>query len=201
MVATLPEGLSSSSIMKISVDRYHAMIEVGILGPDDPIELLEGLLVTKMPKDPPHIYSTRAARELLAKVLPDGWDVRSQDPVTLFDSEPEPDVAVVRGSMRDYTRRHPTLGEIGLVVEVADSSLERDRKVKKLIYARAEIPWYWLLDLINRRVELYSQPQDGDYRQCSLRGASERIPIILDGVVAGELSVADLLPPQDALRV
>ena len=110
----------------------------------------------------------------------------------------EPDVAVVRGSMRDYTLRHPTLGEIGLVVEVAESSLERDRNVKKLIYARAEIPWYWIVDLINRRVELYSQPQDGDYRQCSILGPSERLPIILDGVVVGELSVADLLPPQDA---
>jgi Uma2 family endonuclease len=201
MVAALPEGLSSSSIMKISVDRYHAMIEAGILVPEDRVELLEGLLVTKMPKLPLHSYSTGAAQYQLMVVLREGWWVRSQEPVTLFDSEPEPDVAVVRGSMRDYTLRHPTIGEIGLVVEVADSSLERDRKVKKLIYARAEIPWYWLVDLINKRVELYSQPQDGNYRQCSVHGASERIPIILDGLIAGELSVADLLPPQDALGV
>ena len=162
-------------------------------GPDDRIELLDGLLVTKMPKLPSHSY-TGAVQDLLSDVLPEGWCLRSQEPVTLPESEPEPDIAVVRGSRRDYARRHPAPSDVALILEIADSSLDGDRNVKKLIYARAGIPWYWIVDLINRRVEVYSQPVAGDYEQCFVYRAAEHVSIILDGAVTGELSVAAMLP-------
>ena len=86
----------------------------------------------------------------------------SQEPITLPASGPEPDVAVIRGDSRDYFDRHPGAAEVGLIVEVAEASLDRDRVLKKQIYAAAAIPVYWLLDLNNRRLEAYSDPEGGD---------------------------------------
>ena len=121
----LPDGMPSEPICRITVEQYHEMIRAGILSEDDPIELLEGWLVRKMPKNTPHAVSNNLVRDCLAKLLPAGWSIRVQDPVTLFDSEPEPDIAVVRGSQRDFNKRHPTANELELVAEIADTSISR----------------------------------------------------------------------------
>src|SRR6266545_7649231 len=118
-------------IWRFSVDQYHAIIRAGILTADDPVELLEGWLVTKMPKNPRHSVVTQQTREALVRVLPSGWYVNTQEPITTEDSEPEPDVAVVRGERRQYLDHHPGPQDVPLVIEVADSSLQRDRTLKK----------------------------------------------------------------------
>src|SRR5919106_6095054 len=87
--------ISTEVIWRFNVDQYHAMIRTGILTEDDPVELLEGWLVTKMPKNPRHGVVTQQTREALARVLPSGWYVNTQEPITTVDSEPEPDIAVV----------------------------------------------------------------------------------------------------------
>src|SRR4051812_36814523 len=133
-------------VWRLSVDQYHAMIRAGILTEDDPAELLEGVLVQKMPKNPAHVLAKLLLVEALRKILPAGWFVNDQDPVTTRDSEPEPDVAVSRGSPRDYPTRHPGPKDTPLVVEIADSSLRRDRGLKKRLYARARIPEYWIVN-------------------------------------------------------
>ena len=127
-------------IYRLSVDQYHALIEYGKLLEDDSIELLEGWLVPKMPKNPPHRLSTRRVRGKLEALIPPGWYVDSQEPITTLESEPEPDDVVVRGHPDDYANRHPGPHDLGLIVEVADASLKRDRTLKKRIYARANIP-------------------------------------------------------------
>lgn len=136
-------AIPSDMIWRLSVDRYHSMIKNGILTDEDPVELLEGWLVFKMPKNPLHRAATRIVRMAIESILPSGWYVDSQEPIALFDSEPEPDVVVVRGDTRQYLDRHPGAEDIALVVEVSDTTLQRDRSLKKRIYARAGIPIYW----------------------------------------------------------
>ena len=109
-------------------------------------------------KDPIHRVVTELVRKSLEGVVPDGWFVSSQDPITLGASEPEPDVAVVRGALRDYLQQHPTAADVGLVVEVAGVSLQRDQTLKRRIYATAGIPQYWIVNLVDRCIEVYHQP-------------------------------------------
>jgi hypothetical protein len=94
-------------LFRISVPMYHRMIEAGILGPDDRVELLEGLLVKKLSKNPPHRVAKRLLQRALSAVLPAGWFDDEQEPVTTDDSEPEPDLSILRGDPRDYLRGHP----------------------------------------------------------------------------------------------
>ena len=127
-------------IWQLSIDQYHQMIQSGILTDDDPVELLEGWLVSNMPKNPPHSVATQLTRQVLERFLPAGWHVDTQEPITTDTSEPEPDVTVVRGDRRDYLDHHPGPEDVALLVEVADASLQRDRGSKKRLYARARIP-------------------------------------------------------------
>ena len=119
----LPATVPTEPVWRLTVQQYHDMIREGILTDDDPVELLDGLLVPKMPRNPPHRIATRKTRQRLEACLPSGWYVDSQEPVTLPTSEPEPDVAVVRGSDAQYSDRHPGPADLGLLVEVADTTL------------------------------------------------------------------------------
>ena len=156
-------------IWRLSVEQYHRMIRFGILTDDDPVELLAGWLITKMPKNPPHRLSTQLTREAIARLLPPGWYADAQKPITTDDSEPEPDVVVVRGERRDYRDHHLRERDVTLVVEVADTTLQRDRTLKKRLDARAGIPTYWIVNLADNRLEVYTEPagaaEQADYRQ------------------------------------
>jgi Uma2 family endonuclease len=193
-----PPAVPDDFIFRLSVDQYHEMIKAGILTSDDPVELLEGWLVQKMPKNPAHRLAKRLFRDALAAALPPGWHVEEQEPVTTSDSEPEPDVTVIRGTPRDYAQHHPGPADLALVVEVSDSTLRRDRGRKKRIYARAGVPVYWIVNLPDRRVEVYTGPsglaETPDYGQRQEFGPSESVPVIIDGTEVGRLTVADLLP-------
>lgn len=187
-------------LWRISVDRYHQMINAGILTDDDPVELLEGLLVQKMPKSPPHSVVTGLLQDMLLGTIFSGWYVNSQEPVTTTDSEPEPDMAIVRGKRLDYLNRHPGPEDTALIVEVADATLRRDRGRKKRIYARAGISVYWIVNLIKLQIEVYTVPDHQstppDYRQRRIYRGADRIPVVLDGKEVGQLLVSDILPPQ-----
>jgi Uma2 family endonuclease len=174
------------------------MVRRGILTDDDPVELLQGLLVTKMPKNPPHRIATGLLREALRSLCPPGWYVDSQEPITTNDSEPEPDVAVIRGETKDYSDRHPGPGDVALVAEVADATLERDRTVKKSAYGRAGIAVYWIVNLVDRRIEVYSEPAGPDspvgYRQHRQYGVADEVPVVIAGQPVGGFHVQAILP-------
>src|SRR5262249_54067036 len=140
------------------VAQYHDLIRLGILADGAPVELLEGLLVTKMSKKPSHSYVNEQLRLGAQRILPAGWLVRAQDPITLDTSEPEPDLTIPRGKLADYAERHPAPGDIAQLAEVSDTTLAFDRGMKKRIYARARIPVYWIVNLVDRQVEVYTQP-------------------------------------------
>ena len=192
-VAAIPNDL----IWRLSIEQYHAIIQAGILTDDDSVELLEGWLVFKMPKNPPHRATTRLVRTALENILPGGWYVDSQEPITLSNSEPEPDIVVVRGDTRQYLDRHPGAEDIALIIQVSDTTLQRDRTVKKRIYARAGISVYWIVNLVEEQVEVYSQPlvevEQPDYSQRLDFGRSAVIPIIIEGIEIGAIAVNSLL--------
>lgn len=193
-IAAIPNDL----ILRLSIDQYHAMIQSGILTDDDFVELLEGWLVFKMSKNPPHRVTTRLVRTALENILPPGWYVDSQEPITLSNSEPEPDIVVVRGDTRQYLDRHPGAEDIAMVIEVSDTTLQRDRTVKKRIYARAGIAIYWIVNLVEGLVEVYSQPivdvEQPDYTQRLDFGRSAVVPITIAGIEICAIAVNSILP-------
>jgi Uma2 family endonuclease len=193
-----PAGRPEDVIWRLSVEQYHEMIRAGILTSDDPVELLEGWLVCKMPKSPSHRISVRLTRDALQAVVPAGWYVDSQEPITLADSEPEPDVTVIRGETRDYFDRHPGPTDLALVVEVADTTLERDRRVKKRLYALAGLVIYWIINLSELLVEVYTEPsgpaEEPDYRERRDYGVDDSVPVVIEGREVGRIDVRELLP-------
>jgi Uma2 family endonuclease len=185
------------SLFRMTVEQYHAMIRAGVLGTEDRVELLEGILVRKMSKNPPHRAVVSALVTLMVRALPAGWHYQVQDPITLSDGEPEPDGAVVRGGPKDYPGGHPTPRDVALVIEVADDSLPIDRGTKLRSYARAGIREYWLVNLIDMAVEVYTRP--GKKRGVpgyagpvvKKRGEELRVPAEAGGAV---IAVSDVLP-------
>jgi Uma2 family endonuclease len=187
-----------ASIPQWSVARYQRMIETGILNGDDKVELLENYVVLKMPHNPPHDGTLDVVSGTMGQILPAGWFLREQKAVALSDSQPEPDVAVVRGNRRSYLVRHPGPTDIGLLIEVADTSLLRDQRDKTRIYARAGIVCYWIVNLVDQRIEVYTQPSGPmavpAYGSFQIYQPGDNVPLVLDGNNVGSVAVADLLP-------
>jgi Uma2 family endonuclease len=194
--ATHPDFLSlDNELFHLSMDQYHSMIDQGILGPEDHVEMLEGILVCKMSKNSAHRIGTRLLREALEAVIPAAdWYVETQEPITLERSEPEPDIAVIRGRTTDYPAAHPKAADVMLVVEVADASLERDLDWKRRIYAEAGIPQYWVFDLRHRRIVTFSGPRNGVYTRERVFAETESVPLEWSGATLGLIAVAKALP-------
>ena len=197
-VETSGFDVPADPVWRFSVDQYHEMIRTGILSEDAPVEFLYGWLITKMPKKPTHRLSTELTRQAVEQRLPEGWHVNVQEPVTTDDSEPEPDVTVVRGDRRDYADRHPGPRDVALVIEVADASLARDLGLKKAVYARALLPVYWVLNLLEGRLEVFTEPtgpvETPDYRHRDIYGPADDVPLVIDGREIGRIPVVELLP-------
>ena len=179
---------------RVSVAEYHRMIERGEFDEDERVELLDGEIVPKMPRNDPHLFTVEEVCVRLREKAPTGWCVRQEYPITLSTSEPEPDAAVARGDRRDYLHRKPGPADVALVVEVADNSLRRDRR-KRAIYAAAGIPEYWIVNLPARVLERYTEPAGGRYAVEEIFRPGDAVPVTIDGTAVGEIPVADLLPP------
>lgn len=151
-------------IHRFTVDEYHAMGEQGVLGPEDRVELLEGLIVRKMNQLPPHSSTVQILSRWLYRNVPESVDIRCQLPITLSTSEPEPDFAIVTGASDKYRQRHPSGNECRLVIEVADSSLARDLG-KAAIYASAGVEEYWIVKITSRSLLRMRQPESGSYQE------------------------------------
>ncbi len=138
--------------------ELERMEEAGVFHPDERIELIGGELIQKeLPLKSSHATAIRLCEVALRDIFPAGYEVRSQLPLTLSErDEPIPDIAVVPGSIRDYERHHPTTAL--LVVEISETSLHFDRRVKSSLYAWAGIPEYWIVNLVERVVEVYREP-------------------------------------------
>lgn len=196
--ATPPPSFAMfTAFRRFTVDEYPKMIDTGILNDEDKVELLEGYVVEQMPRNPPRDVAIQRLNKRLLRLLTAGWEVRVQSAVQLTDSEPEPELVLARGDDATFATRHPQPAEIGMATEVADSSLARDRQDKGRIYARARIPVYWIVNLTDRQIEVYTQPTGSDasalYAQRQDYRTGDRVPVVLDGAQAGHIAVAEIL--------
>ncbi len=170
--------------------EYERMAETGVFDPAQRIELIDGELFDMPPQSTRHYTAIRLLEQALRGVFGDGFDVGTQGPLAMGDaSEPEPDVAVVIGSARDYRLAHP--GTAVLVCEVADTSLGFDRVRKKRTYAQNGIGEYWILDLNAGCLEVYRSPQGDDYLAKQTLAASDSVAPL--GAPTGSVRVADCL--------
>ncbi|QLE44805.1 Uma2 family endonuclease [Nostoc sp. C052] len=150
------------TLAKWSVDDYHRMVEAGILR-DRHLELLAGEIVEMSPETPIHYTTAKRGAKYLEELLSGKADVRFNGPITLSDSEPEPDIAIVRLPESSYSDRHPAPQDIFWIVEVAKTSLNKDLEIKAAIYATAEIQEYWVLSLSAKQMIVFRNPQNGKY--------------------------------------
>jgi len=184
----------ASEVYRIPVSLYDRLVDQGGIAEDEPIELLNGVLVRKMPKGPRHDASSSRCRRAIEGLLGAGWHLRVECAVRIPDySQPEPDLSIVRGDVDDYSDRHPEPADVGLIVEIADSSLARDRGEKRDLYAKAGVPAYWIVNLVARQAEAHSLPVGGSYPAATIVGEHEAIELVLDGRSLGRIRVADLL--------
>lgn len=178
--------------------EYEQLVEQEFFTRKDRIELIDGLLVVAEPQSAYHYTTIRFVARVLAQTFGAGWDVRTEAPVALDDnSVPEPDVAVVRGELLDYLTAHPS--DPVLVVEVSLSSVALDRRHKSSLYARAGRPEYWIVDLVNRRLEVRREPVASttapygwDYGQVQVLSGAESVSPL--AAPSARIAVADLLP-------
>lgn len=176
---------------RFSRAQYEQMVDAGVFGPEDRLELLDGEIIDMAPQKSRHATAVRLLEEALRACFGPGYDIRSQLPLALDErSEPEPDIAVVPGRPRDYRDAHPSSAL--LIVEVADTTLAYDRIRKLAAYARAGIPEYWILDLDGESLEVCRQPLRDTYGERRILRATDRIAPL--AAPRGEITVADLLP-------
>jgi|SRR5579862_3736706 len=178
---------------RFSLESYEAMIEHGILTRDDKVELIAGEIVEMSPIGSHHSATVSLIAQTIGRVLGDRSNVRTQQAIALPpDSEPEPDVAVVRSRKDHYWEAHPRPADIMLVIEVADTSLTVDRFVKLPIYAAAGIPESWIVDLTNSVIEVYREPRQDAYSTKTVLRRGDRIaPITFPDV---SIEVNSLFP-------
>lgn len=183
-------------VRRFTVSEYRSLVESGVLQEDDRIELLEGWIVPKVTHNPPHDWTVTQIAQRVAPLLGADWLVRVQCAVSTIDSEPEPDIAVVRTPNDRYLNRHPCGQDIGLLIEVAETSLDQDRR-KAAIYAAEGIPAYWIINLIDRQSEVHTRPDPPNrtYQECRVLKPGATIDVELDGRTVGQIPVDDVLPP------
>jgi Uma2 family endonuclease len=175
--------------------EYESLVDRGVLTHDDRVELLGGCLVFREPEGSRHAAACLRARIALERAFGRGYHIRPQHPIALDDlSEPEPDIAVVRGRIEDYIDAHPTSPV--LVVEVADSSLALDRERKARLYATAAILDYWIVNLVDGALEVYRDPvraAGGATRYATRRVLKRRAVVSPLAAPRARIRVADLL--------
>lgn len=186
-----PPSEATTRPRRFTRDEYLRMAEVGILTEDDPVELIHGQIVEMSPENTPHRAAIIKLNRVLVEALDaDSYAVQPQSTLPLDEHNvPEPDLAVLRGTPDDLMK-----GElpIALVIEGADTSLERDRTVKQTLYARAGIPVYWIVNLAARELEVYSDPDEDRYREHSTLAEDETV--VLPTEDASSLVVGTVFP-------
>ncbi|MCA9073968.1 MAG: Uma2 family endonuclease [Planctomycetaceae bacterium] len=176
-----------------SVEEYLQMVQMGAFDDVGRIELLEGRLVRKMTKNPPHAVALGLLDDCLTDRIPDGWYVANQESIQLDDSVPEPDLMIVAGKRRDYLKQHPTPNDVALLVEVADTSLSKDRR-KGLVYAKNSVQVYWIVNLVDEQVEVHQQPEGTGYPKVTIYHRGDEVPCVIGESTCANILVDEILP-------
>ena len=191
-------GVPPFPVRKLTVEEYHSLIREGFFKEDERFELLEGWVVPKMSRNPPHDTCIELTQAALLSRLPKGGRLRVPLAITTADSEPEPDFAVVSGPIRTPGARHPLASEVDLLIEVANTTLDTDRTVKARVYARAGIAVYWIINLVDRVIEVHTEPSGFSglpaFEKREVFTAADSVPLVIAGQVIARIPLLDLLP-------
>ncbi len=197
--ATTALQLDQLPLKRWSVEDYHRMAELGLLSTDR-TELLAGYITVMAAKGTPHVTSLRLLTRLLDTLLAnelaaDQWFISTQDPIQLDEfSLPEPDLAIVRGTVLEYADHHPQPADICLIVEVADKTLKHDCELKQLLYAQAGLVEYWVLDVQNRQLHIFQQPTPTGYtHHLILTEPNQASPLAFPNLT---IDLTAILPPK-----
>jgi len=175
------------------------MIGAGVFPDGVRVELLGGVLVCKMTKNDPHDFCVGELGSLLSRLLEPSWVAREEKSVVLGKFwRPEPDVAIVRGPRDRYRSAAPRIADLGLLIEVADVSYAKDRGLKWRRHASVGVGHYWIVNLKQKRIEVYGQPEGrgkaAGFKEVALYGPEDEVPVILEGQERGRIAVRDVLP-------
>lgn len=184
---------------RLSVQQYLSLTSVSVGLNSVRTELLDGIIVPKMTRHAPHVFTVLRLGSLLRTVLAGKWVVSEEKPVELEPQWlPEPDIAILLGPDSRYAAALPGAADVVLLIEVADTTYASDRLLKWQKYAAIGIPIYWIVNLSKRQVEVYRQPHAmgaiADYLSCEVFGANEAVPVVIANQQVGLINVADLLP-------
>lgn len=183
-------AVAANDVHRWTREEYERMAAEGLFAPDARVELIDGIVYNMSPQKGPHTTCLHLALRILTFLFPDAY-VRVQSPLALTaDSEPEPDLAVVQGTVEDYAVDHPTTALF--VVEVADSSLAHDKNRKIPLYARCGIPEAWLLNVPAKTLEIHRDPRGGRYRSHQMLRIGDSISPLARP--EAQIAVADLFP-------
>jgi Uma2 family endonuclease len=201
--ATMPQAATipgippwvPTSFFRLTLEQHEAMVEAGILGKRDHVHLIDGFLVSRMTESAPHATADLLCGVAISRVIPPGWHLRAGKPIRIprLTSRPEPDRSLVRGAVRDYARRSPEPADIAMVIEVSEATLADDRKLAG-VYGRAGIPFYWIVDVVDGQVEVYSRPGSSGYEGLEVLASGDVLAVVVDGIEVGQVAVADILP-------
>jgi Uma2 family endonuclease len=192
------EATSPPSAQRMTVEEYCRSLAQGEFGAVGSVELLEGRVVSKARHSLRHDGAVERIREVLATLVPGGWHLQVAQPILTPDSQPEPDVAIVADALDSHASRAPRGEEIALIVEAADTSLTLDRRLKGRVYARAGILNYWLLNLIDWQLEVYSGPSGPvempGYHEHRVYRGDDKVSIVIGLDDLGMIRVGDMIP-------
>jgi hypothetical protein len=184
-------------VYRFTPDQCLRLSVAGIVSADEAFTLAEEGATPDMPRSPAHDSAIDRFDDAVRPLLPLGWRLRIQSAIRLLGGEPEPDVAIVMGPAGRYDGHHPRPDEVAVVIEVADTTLPYDRTLKLRGYAQAQIPVYWIVNLEERQIEVYSNPTVGanpGYATTAVYRPGDQVPLVVAGTQAGTVAVADLLP-------
>jgi Uma2 family endonuclease len=193
-VAARPRWIPSS-LYRMTLEKYESLIASGFFSKRDDVHLINGYLVNRMPESPLHGAVCEAIRLAIEAILLATWHTRSEKGLRIPSqiSMPRPDLVIVRGAPRDYLARYPEPADTALVVEVSYTSLDEDRAMAD-IYGAGGIPVYWIVNVVDGQVEVYSDPGPDGYRTHEVLAPGHVLHVVADGVEIGEIAVADILP-------
>jgi Uma2 family endonuclease len=195
---TSPLGKSGLVPYRLTVRQFEKMIKAGVFRADDRVELLGGLLIKKMTTYDPHDFAVDQLGDNLGRILPGDWIARQEKSVVLGRFwRPQPDLSVARGPRDRYRTTAPTASDLAALIEVSDSTYATDRGAKWTKCAAYGVPEYWIVNVFQRRIEVYSSPtgkgKSAQYRDRKDYGPDEEVPVIVDGREVGRIKVSDIV--------
>ena len=190
-----PSSCLASALYRLTVRQYDRMVDDGTIGDGERVELIEGLLVTRTGRNRPSIVAGNKGLRILWRIVPPGWHVVKGAPIVASDwSKPAPDLAVIRGVVEDYDERPVTARDVAMVAEIADAHQPADRADRIRVYAAASIPVYWIVNLAEGQIEVWFDPRREGYQSRQVLGRGQDVPVVVAGIEAGWIAVADILP-------